>query len=253
MSSEDLAEEPERPTEDFVFGGDAIPGEVVKDSHGTYIRMAVNPDSPAMQLDPTVIDASAYDNGFTDEQILEGQQFAVKFLTEEAFDSKTLDGDDASFEEWVGTYARDNMLESQLETIARGTGTIIRTDETLTMPTLIRDGGPRVKAYDIRVTSVTGGATDDGSFLAVYAKISVSYRVTDEGLLQFAKDNVMVGGTEENVLSFLSEEAKDGTGENLVNFTVERELGVGPQGGSWKIGGTQTFDLYADIRESLNI
>jgi hypothetical protein len=222
-----------QPSEEQNFSA-GIPKETtvakVSDQYGDYTRTGANSTSDMK---------SDIQSGINAKDAKSVQDFAIKFITEEALDSIALD-DASSWEKWASDVAPKYLASSYMSDILgsestnsgtdifpRGTAVIL-TDVDNAMPTLLRDGGTRsAKKMFSSIVMTKDPDSDTYYFNAVGQS---NYYVSDESIKSFYREQY--GNKDFDTW----ETFNDGKAQILpvtfnISYTIIKE------DGAWKIAG----------------
>ena len=245
----------QEPVTAFAFG-DVVSIATVTDDLGTYTHMTIAPEAEAMSLNTAIIDPTVAETGYTDADTLSAQKFIVTFSIEEVYDSSTIDTRrTVGWEAWKEKNREKYLLESQFSMLddkdSVDRPSFINNNNLNENPEFIRDGGARMQAATIVVTTIT--ATDDptyGKFFGFTMTGSADYRVTDAAVIAAAKVRFPDWSAEELEVK-LEADLLDNMGTNVWRTTYSLDFTVMKEDGRWKIGGYEnqfSSDGVARIR-----
>jgi hypothetical protein len=156
---------------------------VITDAAGKYQKITINPEAKVLQLDPSVLDEPIAAAGWSDDAVLSAQQWLMTFVAEQALDSIAADGP-TGWDEWKATQATSFVAPEWADVYEsnsrdRDQNFFMQNNTGLGIPTMVRDGAPRVSGTTLSLTTVR--ATDlEGTPLLVFEGGAVTdYRVTD--------------------------------------------------------------------------
>ena len=224
--------------------GDAIVLGKVTDSFGTYESTTIDPKSGPMQYDPTKIDQSAFDKGFTKESIHSAQQYIVKFVSEQGLDSPAVDQQNTGWDDWKNKAASKYLLPSQSASILNAVppgfdrSLVVIDDPNNAVPQLVRDGKPRIANQTTVITKISGlNDSSVGNYLWIEGKSIVNYRVSDAEAQKSIMANKNNAGKTSADVKAEHPEFFDGK-ENVMFTTFTWVYAVVKDAqGNWKIGG----------------
>jgi len=177
--------------------GDVIPKEDITDENGTYCQTTLDPTSEAYVYDASKVDMASLEKwGFTEADAKKAQEETALFVAEEVLDSSILDAKTAE-----GSPAKDVWIEKNGDRFSAGwegasTDNVVYTN---VLPTLVRDGNPRVAKTAITVASISAqeSATIPGEgILVVKTASTANYRISDDAAVDFLLANGYTGTRE---------------------------------------------------------
>lgn len=235
-------------TEDQIAGmGDVIPVEEIKDSFGTYCKVAINPKSGVFNIDDSKIDYAALEAlGYTKEDAQNAVNYTVEYVVDVLSDSLILDSPDISTKEWYEqnkdkfTPEFHNWIEKNPETpflnISGG-----GLSYEVTQNYLAREGQSRVNNLNIEVTGVTAypaTVTERGYKTSDTIEVSLSYttryNASDQSIVSMISS---LGNHKSSDVQYTYPSFADGLDDNILITTNQLELNLAPSDGKFKIDG----------------
>lgn len=225
-------------------GADGKP-VVITDAAGSYQKITINPEAAVFALDPSTFDETVKAADWSDEDVLSAQQWFMTFLAEQGIDSIAVDGL-TGWEEWKATKATEfvapewsTMYESADQ--ANNQNYFIVNNPGYGVPTLIRDGMPRVSGVAVSLDTVRSFELDGTNRLAFEGVATVDYRVTDAERTA-ALQRLDPGATDDEIAA-QSPGAADGMDEDYkVEFIYEYAVRRDDAGGWLIIGYENTYN-----------
>lgn len=230
---------PTKPATDNAHYGDVIALKKVTDSKGSYEQTTIDPKDDSMIFNKSIVDPTATSAGFSDADLASAQKYAVTFVSQEGSDSVAVDSD-AGWAAWQKDQADKYIASGYKDTLLKPIGTfdrsaIILNDPNGSMPTVIRDGKPRLTTDVVSVSKISGGSDPSaGKYVTVTGTSTVKYRVTDEVAQAWVKKNNP--NISEADIKRLTPGLFDGK-ENSFNVSMDWNYTLVKDGSSWKIGG----------------
>lgn len=234
---------------DSALGGDIVvmtkdgKAVVIKDQYGSYEKVGLNPDDALnKKVDPSIIDSSVKDAGWSDQDVLAGQKFISNFIASESIDSTALDTGEAGYKDWVSknqdkyiapefqSFIQNDTAEGALLNSQRGGEIAFQ---------YARDGKPRVTGSNISMSKIVNVDSGSEHNLIFVGKYDAQYRASNKEVLAAY---IAKGYKKENVLQTLPQ-LKDENGYVTVNGTMDYQYAIAKKDGNWKITGyTNSFN-----------
>jgi hypothetical protein len=156
---------------------------------------------------------------------LQLREMVIPYFFDEFIDSTALEGGEPAFADWKaknladGTFASVPYTKEYLDGV-HGEPRPVLTSEIINKAgglKFIHDGKPRVTDANITFGEITWSSSQDGVYYNVATDWSVDYRITDATIVDMLKAmNTTNKATDDEVKEVLTDEAKDGTGENTL-------------------------------------
>jgi hypothetical protein len=224
--------------------GDVIVLKKVTDEFGTYQQTTIDPKSAVAVYDPSTLDLSAGDQGFTPKQLQSALTYVLKFVTEEGVDSIALDRNMAGWDQWKTQEGSKFVLEGErsniLNTASPGYDrpSLISSDFNNKFPVFIRDGKPRLTESHPTVQKITEGtAAHAGRYVYFTGSTTTTYRLDNKAMQAVV---VLDDPTKDlATLKATRPEYFDGS-ENTFDEVWSWQYAVIPEGDGWMIGGYYT-------------
>jgi hypothetical protein len=242
---------PETPTNAPTSIGQAIgSGEKVTSEAGSYEKITFDKNAPIYQYNngngnPEYMTEA----GWTVEDGAAGQRLAVDYMTKEFIDSNALDGGDKAYQDWYNTSAKSYYADYIYKDGSLQNGSampILGNYNGNAMPNLIKDGAPREKTLDLKLTGFMPYDDAQGTKGIQYGiEYTAEYRVDDASAAAFAGKYTNMSGEEFLKSPMAKESLKDGSGENIfiakgtANIVVNKDAN-----NEWKIIGFSSNNDY---------
>lgn len=217
-------------TNSVVLYGDVIASGEITDSLGTYTATTISPDDDSYSTLASDVDP-ALRSAFSDEELLEAQQYVAKFVAEQTTDGTAVDN--SGWEQWrqevgpqyvTGPFAGDLLNPSE--------STIVYHDSA---PNFIRDGAPRFNTNTITVNELKAVNYEGQTYITVNGTAETDYRVTDASGMSWAIQR-NPGMSESEIINQIPQlgDGEDNIFGNFLSFSYT--LGK-KDDGSWGIVG----------------
>lgn len=216
--------------------GDSVALEEITDEFGVYCKTTIDPNSKALVYSPDNTDVdSLKEYGFTEQDVKDLLPQATRFFSEEVIDSTILDNpSEEAFNAWAETVSKNYTITGF--TLSPQDGTVFSGE----VPTLVRDGGPRIVSSKIAWNKAEGIADTDGNpAILFYYRATVDYRLNDAGALVFETANNQDGYSQEQLIEHYPH-LTDGKENRII---VDAAYAVGYSGDGTIIGSVYEYNI----------
>ena len=144
-------------TKDNEITDDVIGLEQVKDERGVYCHVTWNPSSPDLAWDPTNVDPSLAEFGYTADEAKTARDFALTFIVEDGLDSPLADNPDADRMAWLNS-RKHLMSQAQVDyfTNTPASELAVVDASARVWPAARRDGKPRADEIQLTAPKIKG-------------------------------------------------------------------------------------------------
>lgn len=229
--------------------GDVVAAEIVKDKNGEYCHVTVSPDAKDGYM--TLADSENAEilqkAGFTEEDAVKAQDTAYKIIVEETLDGSRLDTYDQSVTEWYNTTGKNlvseeaqHFYEGALKDDGSNNLGLIVTDSFVAP--LVRDGGTRVSAVDLKTTGIDLIEFEGTNYIRVNVGYSAVYRSSDENIISTIQKN-FPDKTVETIKAENPDLADDNPESNYI-LASDQKLTFSKTDLSKVVGSDMTYSLF---------
>lgn len=234
---------------DSALGGDIVvmtkdgKAVVIKDQYGSYEKVGLNPDDELnKKVDPSIIDSSVKDAGWSDQDVLAGQKFISNFIASESIDSTALDTGDPGYKDWVSKN-QDKYIAPEFQSFIQSDSdkrALLNTRVNAEIDFhYVRDGKPRVTSSNITMDRVNNVDANNEHNLIFTGSYVAKYRANNKDVLNAYVEK---GYPKDQVLQTLPQ-LKDANGYTTVSGTMKYQYAIAKKADGWKITGyTNSFN-----------
>ncbi len=225
------------------YYGDVIPAKTIKDAYGTYESTTIDPKSPIYTtLASSTITSAATTAGWTNSQMLSGQQWTLKFVAEQTTDSIALDGT-TGWAEWqknATKYISGPFADSIINVTPTGSGSdrplVIFNNPNGLTPTMVRDGKPRLLSNKFTITKIDNVSYQGQNYLSISGTALTRYRVTDAAAIASVAKQLSISEADVKVKYPIFTDGKI----NVYDDTFTFRYNLVKTGSTWSVGGYNT-------------
>lgn len=229
--------------------GDVVAADIVKDKNGEYCHVTVAPNAKDGYM--TIADSENAEilqkAGFTEEDAVKAQDTAYKIIVEETLDGSRLDTYDKSVSEWYNTTGKNlvadeaqHFYEGALKDDGSNNLGLIVTDSFVAP--LVRDGGTRVSAVDLKTTGIDLIEFEGTNYIRVNVGYSAVYRSSDENIISTIQKN-FPDKTVETIKAENPDLADDNPESNYI-LASDQKLTFSKTDLSKVVGSDMTYSLF---------
>lgn len=229
--------------------GDVVAANIVKDKNGEYCHVTVAPNAKDGYM--TIADSENAEilqkAGFTEEDAVKAQDTAYKIIVEETIDGSRLDTYDKSVSEWYNTTGKNlvadeaqHFYEGALKDDGSNNLGLIVTDSFVAP--LVRDGGTRVSAVDLKTTGIDLIEYEGTNYIRVNVGYSAVYRSSDENIISTIQKN-FPDKTVETIKAENPDLADDNPESNYI-LASDQKLTFSKTDLSKVVGSDMTYSLF---------
>lgn len=166
-------------------------GDETSDEYGKYctVDIADNANTNFITIDAASNPSAIRDAGFSEEDAVKAQQSAYKIAVEQGMDSTRLDNYNTSMSQYFETEASKYVADDAKHFYTDGLAADPNNNLGLTITDsfaspLVRDGGPRVNAVQIKTADLDVVNYEGENYLRVSMNYSGVYRASDDNIIQ---------------------------------------------------------------------
>ncbi|WP_028245554.1 hypothetical protein [Pseudoclavibacter soli] len=215
----------------------AAGSDLAQDDAGEYTPLIVKDGGPLLADTSSLWDESVVAAGFDAEDVAQAQAFAVEVFAD-VVDSPAFGSSNAV--PIIESMYRNQVFEADISASDSIASLLINHTYDPLLPVPISDGDTHWSSLNAEITAVKTLEVDHdgGPYLEFDYSYSGNYRVDDASALQSVEAKLGVG--EEAALPLLTDEAKDGVGENACAVSGTYRLSVTQRDGQWLVTGWQS-------------